>query len=165
MSRFAAAKASIVDQSYTGLLAALNHYDSKVDEGQKFLDSLDHHNQIFNPTLIADVQRKLPGYMSMYYQLAQEADGIKVFLEEHANVLKMKHFKRFTTAHSRELSDRTAERYAEVEPDYIMLRELIGETNLRKERLTGYTKGLASLDYQIKSVIELRKLGIEDATI
>lgn len=165
MSRFAAAKKSIVDGTFDELAKAMNFYDMMVEEGQQYLESLDRHNQYFSPTLITDVQRKIPGMMSRYYQLAQEADGIKVFLEDHANVVKMKIFKKFTVGYARDLSDRTAEKYAEVDLEYVSLKELVGEINLRYQRLVGFTKGLNSIDFQIKSMIELRKMGIEDATL
>lgn len=163
MSRFAAAKNSIDDKGYDAFFAALAFYDEMIEEGNRYLDSLDHNNQIYNPVMIADVQRKNPGMMARYYQMAQEADAIKEYLVDKANVVKIAHLKRYTENYNRQLSDRTAEKYAEAEADYIQLRELIGEANLRRERLVGFTKGLEQLHFQLSSHIKLRELGIEDA--
>ena len=163
MSRFTAAKDSIDNKSYDAFFVALKFYDEEIEVGNRYLSSLDHHSQIYNPMLIADVQRKNPGMMARYYQLAQEADAIKEYLLDKANVVKIGHLKRYTENYNRQLSDRTAEKYSEAESDYIALRELIGEANLRRERLIGFTKGLEQLHYQLSSHIKLRELGIEDA--
>jgi hypothetical protein len=163
MTRFTSAKDSIDKQTYDEFFAAMAYYDTKIDEGNQYLDSLDHHSQIYRPVMIADVQRKNPGMMALFYQLAQEADAIKEYLIDKSNVVKMAHLKRYTENYNRALSDRTAEKYSEAESDYVALRELIGEVNLRRERLIGFTKGLEQLHFQLTSHIKLRELGIEDA--
>jgi hypothetical protein len=163
MSRFTSAKNSIDTQTYDAFFEALAFYDKKIEEGNVYLDSLDHHSRVYRPVMIADVQRKNPGMMALYYQLSQEADAIKEYLIDKSNVVKIAHLKRYTENYARALSDRTAEKYSEAEGDYVALRELIGEVNLRRERLIGFTKGLEGLHYQLTSHVKLRELGIEDA--
>lgn len=163
MSRFALAKNSIDDKTYDAFFAALAYYDSEIEAGHVYLDSLDRQSLIYKPIQIADIQRRNPGMMARYYQLAQEADALKEYLLDKANMAKVKHLKLYKESYPRELSDRMAEKYAEAEIEYIELRELIGEVGLRKERIVGFTKGLEQLHFQINSHIKLRELGIEDA--
>lgn len=165
MSRFTDAKNSIDNKTYDGFFSTLEHYDREYASGQKWLDSLDRTSQIFAPTLVAEVLLKTPGMMSYYYQLAQEADKIKEYILDKANVIKVLHLKRFIENYARALSDRTAEKYAEAEQDYVAMRELAGEMSLRYERIVGLSKGIAEIGWNARSLNELRKMGIEDATL
>jgi hypothetical protein len=164
MSRFQSAKNSIEDGTFTALFTALDFYDKAVEDANHFLGSLEPHNQVFKPVKLTDVLKRLPGMMAQYYQLAQEADGIKVFLETQANVVKIKNWKRLKEG-GREMSDRLSEKFAEAEKDYVALKELIGEVNLRYELLCGTTKGIDAMGWNIRCVAELHKAGIEDAMV
>lgn len=163
MSRFAKVKISIENETYDDFFKALAYYDRHAEDGQRFLNSLDYESPHYKETLIVDVQRKLPGLMHMCWELTQEADAIRVFLERRAHVVKMEKFKQLTQQFNRSLSDRTAEKYAEADPKYISILEVIGEVKLRVEKLSGHSKGLDALHWQVRSLIELHKAGKEDA--
>jgi hypothetical protein len=164
MGRFADAKTSIDSGDFAEFLNALAYYDRMLEEGQEYLDRTSGTQRITNPVLLVELAGRNPGMQSQYFQLAQEADGLKEYILDHANAAKVRHLKRYKEAYNRDLSDRVAEKYAEGERDYLMLRELAGEAKLRAEKIVGFTKGLEQLHYQIGHNIKMRELGIEDAT-
>lgn len=114
---------------------------------------------------IDQVSAKLGGLMTYYYGLQQEIDAIHQWLEIHYTRVLQKARKGFLEHYAKTLSDRTAEKYAEADPDVLVIRLLINEVALRNRLYQGITKGLETLSFRLGDITKLRVAGIEDATI
>ncbi len=113
---------------------------------------------------IIDLSTNLPGMVEFRYGQLQELESILKFLDIQYDKIKGEKKKHFYEHYNRQLSERLADQYAEIEPEVIMLREFIQQVALIRNMFLGISKGLEFLHFQIGHIIQLRKAGIEDAT-
>ena len=166
MGRLSDVKNAFDAGDFGPLLDALDYYDTQIDEGQKWLDMIaDPHKFGVGRIEVANVSKRLPGMMMMRYNQAQEAEAIKSFLEDKATAKRVEKLKLYKENYRRDLTDVMAGRYADGDTEFLRLKELVGEVNLRVEGLKGFTKGLEALHYQVGYLTKLLVAGIEDATL
>jgi hypothetical protein len=113
---------------------------------------------------IMDKSRLLPGLMEFRYGQLQELEAILKFLEIQYDMVKGDKKKHFYEHYNRQLSERLADQYADIEPEVIVIREFIQQVALVRNLYLGVTKGLEFLHFQLGHIIALKKSGIEDAT-
>jgi hypothetical protein len=113
---------------------------------------------------IDEKARNMAGTVEYRYGQLQELEAILKFLEIQYDKVKGMHKRNFYEHYNRQLSERLADQYADIEPDVVIIREFIQQTALIRNMFLGVHKGLEILHYQIGHIIALRKGGIEDAT-
>ncbi len=148
---------SAPDGDFSVLAKALEWYD---DEYERAKGDLRVDGQ-----QITQVSAKLGGLMAYYYGQQQEIDAIHQWLEIHYTRVLQKARKGFLEHYAKQLSDRTAQQYAEADEDVLTIRLLINEVALRNRLYQGITKGLETLSFRLGDITKLRTAGIEDATI
>jgi len=136
---------------------ALDHFYSEYEEAQKELRPKPGSK-------IIDLSTKLPGMVEYRYGQLQELESILKWLEMQYDRTKGAKKKHFLEHYARNLTDRQADQYAEIEDDVMMFREFIQQVALIRNMFLGISKGLEFLHFQIGHIIQLRKAGIEDAT-
>jgi len=136
---------------------ALDYFYSEYEVAQKEL-----HPE--SGSRIGDLAVRIPGMIEHRYGQLQELESILKFLEIQCERALMDKKKHYFEHYNRQLTERVAQQYAEVEPEVIVLREFIQQVALVRNMFLGISKGLDSLHYQIGHIIQLRKAGIEDAT-
>jgi hypothetical protein len=112
---------------------------------------------------IADLSSNIPGMIEHRYGQLQELESILLYLQIQYDKVKGEKKRNFFEHYARQLSERLADQYADIEPDVVVLREFIQQVALVRNLFLGISKGLDSLHYQIGHIIQLRKAGIEDA--
>jgi len=165
MGRLSEVKNGIDNDDYGPLARALDAYDTLIQESQDWLNQFSPIARQKKPMLFVDGSLPLGGMMAMIFNAAQEADAIKEFMVDKSIVKRVKALKGYKEHYNRDVSDSMANKYADADDDFISMRELIGEMNLRLECLKGITKGLEILNYQFSNFVRLRTAGIEDTTI
>jgi cytoplasmic iron level regulating protein YaaA (DUF328/UPF0246 family) len=142
---------------YSALAEALAWYDDQYYRG---LDDLKLDGKNLN-----DMEARIGGLMAYYYGIQSEIDGIHQWLEVRYTKVLQKARKGFLEHYNKQLSDRTAQQYAEADDDVLDIRLLINEVALRNRNIQGITKGLEFNHFQLSNLTKLRVAGIEDATI
>lgn len=73
--------------------------------------------------------------------------------------------KAFIEHYNRELSVAQVENYAKVHPDVVVLAEAQVRVQFVLDKWEGLSKGLERLSHQVKLIGEMRRAGMDDATI
>jgi len=114
--------------------------------------------------LITELASSLPGIVEHRMAQLSEIEGIMKYLEiqyDKAKGLKKRHF---LENHPRQLTERVADQYADIEPEVVVIREFIQEIALVRNLFSGITKGLEYLHFQMNNITRLKSAGFEDAT-
>lgn len=108
---------------------------------------------------------RLPGLVEYYWRHLQELEAILEWFDILLTKTMGKARKKYLEHYNRDLSDRTAEKFAEADPDVLTLRLLRNEITLMRNQFLGIHKALEVAQYQCTNVRALRVAGMEDATI
>lgn len=145
------------DDDYTAVLEAFDHFEREHEEGAKELEV--QGQRIF------DVAARIGALFDYRYGQWKEIESIIAVLDLRCKRLQQVHRKRFLEHYNRDLSATTVERYAETEKDVLAVRELIIRMKLVEEKMAGLCSSLDKLDRQVRVLAELRRFGLDDATI
>lgn len=137
------------------LVDALAHFDKEHEDGLRDLNMTDK--------LIWAESKKLPSLMAWRYAQYREIESIFDFLELQIRKMVKDHMQTLFKSYNKALSDRLAEKWAEVEQDVVDLRCIQIEFKLMMEKFAGLTKGMEYLHFQIGNLVKLREAGMEDA--
>lgn len=136
------------------LLKCIEFYDLQHVEAQAEL----------KPTgRINDLCTRLPAMVEYRFGQLQELEAILGFYERRALKVKLEKKRGFLEHYNRNLTDRQADQYAEIDDEVQILAQLVEEIALLRNKFLGLTKGYEYLHFQIGNIIHLRKAGIEDA--
>lgn len=149
--------AAAPEGDYSILGDAILWFENEHDEGKKQLDVKGRR--------VTEVATKLPAWIDYYYGVWMEVEAILKLLEAHIDRATQKARKLYIEHYNRALSDRTAEKYAEAEPEVLDLRMLHNHMLLIRNQLNGLHKGFEALHFQLTNVTKLLAAGIEDATL
>lgn len=108
---------------------------------------------------------RLPGLVEYYWRHLQELEAIMEWFDIQITKATAKARRHYMEHYNRNLTDRTAEKYAEADADVIDLRLLMNEVALMRNQFLGIHKALDVAQYQCTNVRALRIAGIEDASI
>lgn len=114
--------------------------------------------------LITEMSSALPGIVEHRMAQYHELEGILKYLEIHYDRAKGAKKKHFLENYPRQLTERVADQWADIEPEVIVIREFIQEVAVVRNLFTGITKGLEYLHFQIGNITRLKSAGFEDAT-
>lgn len=112
---------------------------------------------------IIDLSSHIPGMIEHRYGQLQELESILMYLNLQYDKVKGEKKRHYYEQYARQLSERLADQYADIESDVMVIREFIQQVALVRNLFLGISKGLEALHYQIGHIIQLRKAGIEDA--
>lgn len=108
---------------------------------------------------------RLPGLVEYYWRHLQELEAIMewfdILITKQMGLSRRKYIEHY----NRDLTDRTAEKFAEADTEVLTLRMLRNEVALMRNQFLGIHKALDIAQYQCTNVRALRVAGIEDATI
>ncbi len=136
------------------LLKCIEFYDVQHEEAQREL----------KPTgRINDLCIRLPSMVEYRFGQLQELEAILGFYERRALKVKLEKKRGFLEHYNRNLTDRQADQYAEIDDEVQILAQLVEEIALLRNKFLGLTKGYEYLHFQIGNIIHLRRAGIEDA--
>ena len=106
--------------------------------------------------------RDLPGVVSYRFSQLQEIEAILEYLNNEANRLKKKFYKKYLENYQRALSSRDAEKYAEGEDEVVDMANLINDFALVRNKWLGLIKGLEAKNWTMGHITKLRTTGMED---
>lgn len=112
---------------------------------------------------IEEVSRRLPGMVEYRFAQLQEIEAILAYFQLKVEKATMEAKKDLLENYPRALSDRTAEKYAEVDPDVYDLKLIMIEVSRIRNLFLSITKGVDHLHWQISNIVKLRQAGIEDS--
>jgi hypothetical protein len=145
------------DKFYQVLGEAIEHYYQEHEAAQ-------HEIRPKRGDSIMDKSRELSGITEYRFGQLQELEGMLKYLEIQYDKAKGDKKRHFYEHYNRQLSERLADQYADIEPEVIVIREFIQQVALIRNHFQAVTKGLEVLHYQITNIRALRVAGIEDAT-
>lgn len=157
MSRWYSRVSSAPEGDYTDLVEMLAWFEDELERSRVSLET--------DGRRLEDLMKRIPGYAEYYYGLLQELEAVREFLEIRRERIHLEARKRYMEHYHRTLQERTAEKYADGDPDVLDMRLLINEVTLVRNKYLGVTKRIEYLHFQLTNVRELRKAGIEDATL
>lgn len=137
------------------LADALAHFEAEYQDARRELD--------VKGKRIEEVSRRLPGIVEYRFAQLQEIEAILALFELRVDKATAEAKKRYLEHYNRTLSDRTAEKYAEVDQDVFDLKMLIIEISRVRNLFLSITKGMEYLHWQLNNLIKLRQAGIEDS--
>lgn len=138
------------------LAEALEHFENEYLEARKELEVKGRR--------IEEVARRLPGIVEYRFGQLQEIEAILSLFELRVDKAVAESKKRYLENYQRNLSERTAEKYAEVDQEVIDLKMLVIEIARVRNLFLSLTKGMEYLHFQLSNVVRLRQAGIEDAS-
>lgn len=150
-------KITQADDDCSGVLEAFDYFNQQYEEGRKDLE--------IHGKRIATVAADIAALFDYRYGQWKEIESIVAVLDLRSKRLQQVHRKRYMEHYKRDLSATTVERYAETEKDVLEVRELIIRMKLAEEKMSGLCSSLDKLDRQVRLLGELRKFGVDDATV
>lgn len=115
-------------------------------------------------TRIVDASWNLPGITEHRWGQLQELEAILNFMNIQYDKVKGEKKRNFLEHYNRQLTERLADQYADIDSDVVLIREFIQQVALVRNQYLGITKGLEVLHYQIGYIGKLKSAGVEDAT-
>lgn len=106
---------------------------------------------------------RIPGMVEYRYGQLQEVEAILAFYERRAAKVKLEKKRGFLEHYNRQLTDRQADQYAEIDDEVQVLLQLVEEIALIRNRFLGITKGLEYAHFQMGNITRLKAAGMEDA--
>ncbi len=152
---------------YGKISTSVNFYEPLGEAIEYFYSEYELARMEIRPTSDDEIKktaRDLPGIVEHRWGQLQEIEGIHKFLEIHYDKVKGDKKRHFYEHYNRQLSERLADQYADIEPEVLVIREFIQQIALIRNLYIGITKGLEYMHFQIGNIIKLRSAGIEDAT-
>lgn len=137
------------------LVEALDYFEKEYEEARLDLE--------VKGKRIEEVSRKLPGMVEYRFGQLQEIEAILALFELRVSRATADSKKRYLENYQRNLSERTAEKYAEVDDEVFDLKLLIIEISRVRNLFLSLTKGMEYLHFQLTNLIKLRQAGIEDS--
>lgn len=111
---------------------------------------------------IDDIACRLPGIVTHRFAQLQEIESILNHLQRLGDKAMIEAKDRFLNHYARTVSERTAEKHAEVDPEVYAIRMLQGEVALIRNKFLALTKGMEYLHFQTGNIVRLKVAGIED---
>jgi hypothetical protein len=108
---------------------------------------------------------RVPGLAEYYFGICMEVEHIMKWLDIQIDKKVAKWRRHYIEHYNRELSASLAEKFATGEKEVIDLRLLYNHVALVRNQLHGITKGIEYMHFQIGNIVNLRKVGIEDASL
>lgn len=143
------------DLAYVG--EAILYYEELYEEYRKKLN--------VKGEVIIKVGAEIPDLTDKVYAFWMEIKAIAEIVELRRAASLGKSRKNFIEVYNRVLTSQQVEKYAEVDIDVIAFSELLIEIDFIKNKWEGLSKAVERLHHQIRIISEMRKGGIEDATI
>ena len=109
--------------------------------------------------------KMLPGITENRFRQLQEIEAVLNFLNIQLRKIKKKHYQKYLETYARALTSRDAEKYADAEQEVIDMELLVNEVAYLRNRYLAVMKGLDSKQWQLSSIVKLRAVGLEDATL
>lgn len=157
-SRWYFAVSTAKDDDLAQIIAeAYSFFDAEYEESRAELD--------VDGKLIEAVAKRIPGNIEYRYGQLQVLEGIIANIEKREQVAQGKARKAFLEHYNRTLTERQIERYAEVDPKVIEMRELRELISLVRNKYLGVSKGFESMHYQLGNMVKLRAAGLDGAVL
>lgn len=137
------------------LLKCIEFYDGQHIEAQKELTPSGR---------MMDLCSRIPAMVEYRFGQLQELESILAFYERRALKVKLEKKRGFLEHYNRNLTDRQADQYAEIDDEVQTLAQIVEEVAMLRNKFLGISKGLDYLHYQCGNMVQLKKAGIEDAT-
>ena len=143
------------DLSYVG--DAILYYEGLYEDYRKKLN--------VKGEVIIKVGAEIPDLTDKVYAFWSEIKAIFEIVELRKETAVGKARKHYIEHYNRTLTSYQVENYAKVDSEAIAFSELLIEIDFIKNKWEGLSKGIERLHHQIRIISEMRKGGIEDATI
>lgn len=135
---------------------AVQYYESELNFGKnetKIIGSLEKSAQ------------DLSGITSYRFNQLQEIEAILKYLIIQRDRMHSVHYRKYTEAYARTLSDRSIEKYINGEDDIVSMETLINDISLVRNRYLAHMKGLDVKQFQLSNIVKLRISGMETVTL
>ena len=142
---------------YGPLGEALEYFHGQYEQARKELKPGRGNN-------MSEYAADLAGAVEYRYGQLQELEAILEFVRIQYDKIRGERKRNFLEHYNRQLTDRQASEYADIEDEVLMLREFIQQVALVRNLYLGISKGLEVLHYQLSNITKLRVAGLEDAT-
>lgn len=114
---------------------------------------------------IEDVSTRLVGWSDQAYARWSELKAIVELLDIKILVAVQKARKHYTENYARDLGAQRVEKYADADKEVVDLKELQISMRLILNKWEGISKAVDKLSFQLRLIVDLRKAGIEEATL
>lgn len=114
---------------------------------------------------VRDVEKRIPGLVEYHYARLQELEAILKLYEREFNREKTLRKQFYFEKYNRQLGEKMADQYAEIDTDVAAISQLMEHVSLIRNKYLGIHKGLEQLGFRIGDITKLCVAGIEDAII
>ncbi len=142
---------------YAPLGDALEYFHTQVEEARKELKPK-------RGTEMIDYQLDLGSYFEYRLGQLQELEAILEFVKIQLDKVRGERKRNFLEHYNRQLTDRQAGEYADIDPDVLVLREFVQQVALVRNLFTAVTAGMNVLHYQLTNITKLKCAGLDEAT-
>lgn len=144
----------------TPVLAAYEHYRAEYESFRQEIDD----NRLKGRRVI-EVGGRIPGLSEHVYAQWSHIKAIVEVLELRLLAATQKARKFYVDGYPAKLGAHQVESFAKADPHVLAVSELLIRMNLVKDLWEGVSKGAERLHYQIGNIVEMRRGGLEDATL
>lgn len=143
------------DFSFVG--DAILYFDSIYDDYRKKLD--------VKGKILINVGAEIPDLTEKIASIWSEIKSIYDIIELKKIAAIGKARKKYIEHYNRTLSASQVEKYAEVDPEVLSISEILIEIEFLRYKWEGLSKGVERLHQQLRIITEMRRGGLEEATI
>lgn len=147
----------------TDLTPVAEAYEHYVAEYERFRAELDERN--LRGSKITHVAGRIPGLSEYVYAQWSQIKAIVELMELRVQQATQKARKYYTEGYPKQLNAYQIENWAKSDNEVLTLTELVIQMKLVQDQWEGISKGVERLHHQLRCIVDLRKVGLEDATI
>jgi len=142
---------------FTPVAGAIAHFDRLYEDIRK------HFN--VGGKVIIDVGWKIAGLSDTVYASWSELKAIAQLVDLRRDVAEGKARYKYVEHYNRQLSVAQVEKYARVDPDVVAIEEISIHLKFITDKWEGLSKGIERLHHNIRMIADMRRAGMDDATI
>jgi hypothetical protein len=109
--------------------------------------------------------RLIPGIVEHRFNQLQECEAILEFLNIQLRKKRSEMFRKYNESYNRALSDRSADKYVDGDPEVIEWQVLVNEFAMIRNKYLGIMKAIDVKQWQITNITKLRVAGMDDTTL
>lgn len=149
-------KATASTDDLSGVADAIEYFQAQYEEARGELDVRGQR--------IDQVASRIPGLLEHRFAQYREIESIMEWLDKLRERAVMTEFQRVQAHYGRKQSDANYRKIADIADEVWALDQIRIEIGAVRDNFHALFKGLEALHFQIRNIVELRKIGLDEAT-
>jgi hypothetical protein len=146
----------VADPNNLGIiLDAVDHFQREYEEGKQILQVKGQKIEVKLTRIASEIE--------YYYSRYQEIEMILAFMDKRVDREVVTQTQNYMDHYNRKITEQTAKKYAEVHDDVLILTDTRVVVAMVRNDFMALFKGLETLSFKLKDIVELRKAMLDDA--